>query len=347
MAKIGILTFHYANNYGAVLQAYGLAKAIEAIGHDVELLDYRPLVARRAYDRWWRHPRKIISSLLIRSRFNHFRRRYLPLSLRPLWTIEDLSCSSSLLDCVVCGSDQVWNISSYRGYDPAFFLGFLDNPGPRRVSYAASFGQTDDLGEHRQQIQGLLTQFDMISVRDIKSHSMTIDLISRAPVHVLDPTFLINYDSITPSESLTLPYILIYSLGKTYFFAEAVRRLQKLIQMPFISIQAPFDCVQILKAPGPSDWLGLMRHAAFICTDSYHGVCFSLINHKPFVALPPLNGLCRLTDLLQNVDLIDRVVLDENEIETLFKRPIDYQAVDIEIDRRREISYEYLRSALD
>ena len=33
--KIAIVTFHWANNYGALLQAYGLRRTLEKMGHSV------------------------------------------------------------------------------------------------------------------------------------------------------------------------------------------------------------------------------------------------------------------------------------------------------------------------
>ena len=40
--RIGILTFHCAINYGAVLQTYALQEYLKGLGHDVYVLDYRP-----------------------------------------------------------------------------------------------------------------------------------------------------------------------------------------------------------------------------------------------------------------------------------------------------------------
>ena len=40
--KIGILTFHWATNYGAILQCYALQTYLENLGHDVEVIDYKP-----------------------------------------------------------------------------------------------------------------------------------------------------------------------------------------------------------------------------------------------------------------------------------------------------------------
>ncbi len=39
--KIGILTFHFAHNYGAMLQAYALSTKLNTMGYDAEIIDYR------------------------------------------------------------------------------------------------------------------------------------------------------------------------------------------------------------------------------------------------------------------------------------------------------------------
>ena len=43
MKKIGILTFHYADNYGAVLQAYALRKVLNTFEDcEAEIINYVP-----------------------------------------------------------------------------------------------------------------------------------------------------------------------------------------------------------------------------------------------------------------------------------------------------------------
>lgn len=44
--NIGILTFHWATNYGAVLQCYALQSYLTSIGHNVKVINYKP----RQYD---------------------------------------------------------------------------------------------------------------------------------------------------------------------------------------------------------------------------------------------------------------------------------------------------------
>ena len=45
--KIGILNFHRALNYGAVLQCYGLQETLTALGHEVSVIDYRPRIIEK------------------------------------------------------------------------------------------------------------------------------------------------------------------------------------------------------------------------------------------------------------------------------------------------------------
>lgn len=40
--RVATLTFHRALNYGSAMQAFALWKAIAALGHDVEVIDFAP-----------------------------------------------------------------------------------------------------------------------------------------------------------------------------------------------------------------------------------------------------------------------------------------------------------------
>ena len=346
MARVGILTFHYANNYGAVLQAYGLATAVTALGHSVEVIDYRPLSARRAYGRWPRDPRKVLPTAMARWRVRRFRQCHLPLSQHPYWTIEDLRHSPPKVDFLVCGSDQVWNVSSFRGFDPAFFFAFLNGDSPRRVSYAATFGYTDDLGDNRQQISTLLSRFDHLSVRDIKSQDMVGALTGRTAEHVLDPSFLTDYDPITPPRMIKGPYVVAYCLSDNDLFKAAVRTVRRRLGIPVISISRPFNEAKVTGSAGPQQWLSLMRHADFVCTNSFHGVCFSLKNRKEFVALPTHRGQSRLEDVLETAGLPDRLVHSEEELDKAISCPVGYETAAPRLNEARERSLTFLREAL-
>lgn len=47
--KIGILTFHRACNYGGALQCFALAKKLNTMGYNVEVVDYRSKAIEQSY----------------------------------------------------------------------------------------------------------------------------------------------------------------------------------------------------------------------------------------------------------------------------------------------------------
>ena len=345
--KVGILTFHYANNYGAVLQAYGLYKAVEAMGHDVQIIDYRPLAARRFYNRHLskRHPIQSLQTLLYQRRFNQFRKRYLPLS-RTYLTVEDLEQSPPQLDYIICGSDQIWNVSSIRGFDPAFFLSFLKGSTPKRISYAATFGNAEDLGSNKNEIASLLTQFDHISVRDVKTQTMITELIRRPSTHVLDPCFLTNYGIITPPRVIPHHYILFYSRIKNKFLTQVVQYLQRKLQLPIFSIDLSIDGTTRLQ-PSPLGWISLMQYADYVITDSFHGTCFSIINQKQFVTIPYQGGMSRIEDILMTAGLSERIASNYDELANALEVDIEYKIISERIEDARKKSFSFLSNALE
>ena len=50
--KIGIVTFHRAENFGAMLQAVGLRTALEQLGHKTYFIDYWPKAHEGTYNIW-------------------------------------------------------------------------------------------------------------------------------------------------------------------------------------------------------------------------------------------------------------------------------------------------------
>ena len=133
--KIGILTFHRTLNYGAVLQCYALQELFRQRGHQVEVIDYRIQSVE--------NERKLISLSILKSSkgfvikikylvrnlltyrtrkkaissFNSFIERRLELSS----PVEGIDGVPSNYDCILFGSDQIWNPKLCGGFDPVFW----------------------------------------------------------------------------------------------------------------------------------------------------------------------------------------------------------------------------------
>ena len=145
--RIGILTFHCAHNYGAMLQCYALQEYLVAQGHEVSVVDYRPDYLTHGYVRHalhhWisRNPLRAVKRLLTepflyRTRgkrwdgFDRFMRT--KLHLTPYHPASD----NVTFDLIIVGSDQIWSTRlTGEKFDPVFFGKGL---ACRSVSYAAS-----------------------------------------------------------------------------------------------------------------------------------------------------------------------------------------------------------------
>lgn len=216
--RIGILTFHRAHNYGAVLQCYALQQYLVNQGHSVSVIDYEPQEFRDFYN-WCkpdflkvRNPIELIRRLTIlnrrRQRYASFRKFIsLKLNLCPIGEI-----FSNPFDLVIVGSDQVWNC--INGIDP-FYWGAIKFPIQTTVaSYAASMPDKIDK-ELSPRLKTLLDNFKYISVRETLLQTNLINLTGRNDIYqVVDPTLLLDtaeWAKIASSDrKIRQPYLLLY-----------------------------------------------------------------------------------------------------------------------------------------
>ncbi len=187
--KVGIMSMQRIINYGSFLQAYGLKKTIENLGHTVEFVDYKvgePLVDEVSVSSneskikrimkvlFSKKYRKMRNAQIIEnqafSEFNYkFENEWLPL----LEITRDKNISPKL-DALVIGSDEVFNCTQSNsdvGYSSQLF-GFENNAN-RLITYAASFGSTtlEKLKKYDKdkEIAEYISNFNAISVRDNNS----------------------------------------------------------------------------------------------------------------------------------------------------------------------------------
>jgi polysaccharide pyruvyl transferase WcaK-like protein len=302
--KIGILTFHHAQNYGSVLQAYALFQLLSSEGHDCEFIDYRPWRALIYYAKD-QYLTPLYHAYSLKSKcIQRFIQAYLPLSQDLYHTQKDLSSIKSSYDLILCGSDEVWNIESIRKFDACYFLNFAQHT--RKASYAASFGSTKDLGSYQFKIGQLLQDFDCISVRDANSRKLVERASGRIVINVLDPTFLADFEPLILKPTIT-NYILVYGRLKTHQravvkkFADA--RGLKIVAVGYFYLGADLNDLAI----GPEAWLGYFANASYIFTDHYHGIIFSIIFKKPFTLFQRLRKYNKNQDLLNLLGLEDRI----------------------------------------
>lgn len=364
--KIGILTFHHTANYGAILQAYGLWKAIKNLGHDVEIIDYRP---EKVDKHFWQGKRFIRLKSIIKGKgaiidpsalvkfmkylkFRYFLNFKMKLSKKKFSHQTDLNNFAFKYDLVVCGSDQIWCLNSkFRGFNSSYFLDFIDSKfSGRKVSYAASFGSTEDLGDKQDLISKLLGDFNVISVRDSNSLKIVEQECKQQAVKVLDPTFLIDYDKITLPPKKKSNYLLVYNHGE---LVEAekniILQVAKELNLSIISLEKENDIAdENLINIGPREWLGYFNQASYVITNTYHGTIFSLKFEKQFSVFSYQGKQFKIPDLLKMLKLENRILDTSsfNSVNIKNLNSIDYSLVNKRIAEEVEKSQAYLSNSI-
>ncbi|MBE9109959.1 polysaccharide pyruvyl transferase family protein [Nodosilinea sp. LEGE 07298] len=340
--KIGILTFHHVDNYGATLQAYALQKFLRSQGHDVETIDYRPLNAVKYYTKGLSPISKglKLNSFAARKIFKAWRMRqfllkHLKLSSSKIYNNAKLRKLESSYDVVIVGSDQVWCLEPFRGFDPAFFLDFVADE-VAKISYASSFGSTTHLDIYKEQIYKLVNRFNTILVRDQNSKEIIEGECQKSAEVVLDPTFLVKYDDLLKSVKYKENYILLYNQSDLNESEEEfVSVVSKKKNLKIVSV-GKYNRIadENFITADPSDWLSLFKAATYVVTNTYHGTIFSLIFQKSFTVLFSSKKTNKTSNLLGQIGLEGRILLNSND-QNMFLAQLE------------EVKYEDFQETLD
>ena len=354
--KIATIAFHRAINYGALLQVFALQKKIEELGGECTVLDYRspPLEIEnkkmvlsdckymKDYIRYIFFSKNNIAKY---DELREFAKHYLNIS-KPYYNIKDLKKDAGNYDIFITGSDQVWNSNITDG-DPAYFLDFVTDVR-KKNAYAASFGFSDIPIELKTFYYGKLKNFKNISTREKQGAKIIKDLLSINTPVVLDPTLLVKKEewySLAEDYKSKKDYILIYAFGGSANIMEFAKNLAKKTNCKIVSIANPyFNKLGFYyeKKAGPERFLGLMKNARYVITNSFHGTVFSInFNKEVFVEMLPKeqNVNSRLENALDLFDLKDRQVLNTDVF--IVNKKIDFSKVNriLEIERRRSMEF--------
>lgn len=359
--NIGILTFHMAHNYGAMLQAYALSKKINEIESvDCKVIDYRVQAIYRYHKKegfkdLTKDQGKVIGTLKFVKRyicgyysdkrwnaFNNFMLNDLPLSKPPIFNKDELK--NLKYDVLVCGSDQIWNSEHTGGVDEGYFLDFADE-STKKIAYAASKGPVEIEDNEKDYIKNALKDFCAIGVREygLKESLEEIGIKSQ---WVLDPTLLMNKDEWLEIANYRKfeDYILIYKIKDDEKLYNVAKKLSKETGLQMVEISYGFrentDDVIQLQDCGPREFVGLFSKAKYVVTNSFHGTCFSLIFNRKFYAVPYEGLSSRMDSLLKLVGLEDLRIYNENEFQ--IGKNIDYNKVNEIINNERQKSLKFL-----
>ena len=301
--KIGIITFHNALNYGAVLQAFALQNTLSFFS-DAEIINYHSFNMEHKNDSFIIKVKRFIKSAINlfslknnvyyvikkRHNFNDFVKNYLSISKRK-YNSKNIAKANNLYDSFITGSDQVWNYNLTRG-DWNYFLPFASPE--KKNSYAASFGGCK-IDEHiKSTIRNMLFDYSSISIREKSG----IEIIENCGVCktveiVCDPVFLIPKQDWIQKLSLERKkekYIFVYIVTKPKNLFKLALNLSKKYNLKIILVNSNAKSI-IKDIPkniinksyvGPKEFVNLIFNSDFVLTTSFHAIAFSLIFNKTF-----------------------------------------------------------------
>lgn len=371
--KIGILTRRAGFNMGSSLQAYAMAKFITDTGYSCRIIDYdeysgHPLWKVRPFveNIQWNLIRHLpfrnskYSYLLARAcqyiRFKEFEDKHLPLTEKIYGNQKQLVSLEQEFDAFVCGSDQIW---SPLLYDPVYYFNFLSKGcNIRTVAYAPSIGIGNALLMRKEQI-ALMQNIDYISCREEQGAQIIGDITGREVPVVLDPTLmvrpadwekLVNPVSQFENESYILCYFLGSNVHQSY-----VDRLRKELCCKIVNIQM-FNRLNGTNADyqvsdiGPSEFLGLIRKAKWVCTDSFHAIIFSYIFQRRisvferFKSTDTQSQNSRIYTLLNILDM-EKVLVRNDSVCNMPER-VEHLGSCTALEKWKDLSLEFIRKAL-
>ena len=348
--KIKTITCHDVYNVGASLQAYALVTYLRELGHDAEVIDYKPDYLSNHYPLWGlnnpAYDKPVIRELYnlaklpgrLRARngkrkaeYDRFTAEFLPLTPRRYTSNDDLKQNPPEADVYFAGSDQIWNCFFPNGKDPAFYLDFAP-AGSVRASYAASFAMEDIPEEWKPDVKRRLSRLGHISVRESSGVAIVERLGIPGAVQVMDPVFLLDSEtwaSIEKPVPNTEPYVLLYDFDRNPEMVRFARRMAEENGWKLYSVLSCGKCDRCFEQDGPLTFLNLVHHAQFVASNSFHATAFSLIFRKQFVVFNRQEHInTRMRDLLTLVGTESQLMENaEQRVET-----VDYCLVSRKLD---------------
>lgn len=360
--KIGILTFHYPHNYGAMLQAYALQNYLNSQGNQTVIIDYRIHMVEELYRALWK-PYTYMNGFR-KSIFHPFFRfvntvRDLPYKIQSqknfklfLDNLETTELTYDInkinineFDCVVCGSDQIWDPKHTDGYKGCFW-GKIENYKGKVISYAPSMGNFVPNETDKTVFREFFSYLNHISVRDVLTKEKCQSLCNKEIQVVLDPTFLMPAEfwiGLCDCDIKYHNYVLVYNLNNDLKIDEKARFLKEqfgyeILELKINDFHRKTPWKKVYSA-GPRQFLGLIKNAEIVLTSSFHASVFSLLFHKEFYA----SNTTRIYDLLMMFNLSNRIV--DMPINYLDHK-INYENIDYMIDLYAKESKAFLRDNL-
>lgn len=375
--KVGIITLYHGNyNFGGLLQAYALPAALKKyFDVSAEQISFcfptyenttkeKITIERIIYKFGIAFFNAFVKNNLKKRKkaFDRFMEET-PHSCR-IYYCDNIFESVGRYNTFICGGDQIWNDWKDNRFIEAYTLQFVP-PDLKKIAYAPSMAILETSANYREVMGRGLDGLDAVSVREKKSLPVLTPLTDNNIEVVVDPVLLLKDSewadvAILPKNKKK--YILCYILGDSTEQRKSVEKLSKqlglkVLTFPHILANAVRKCDLFFGdihdyTSGPREFVGLIKNAELVITDSFHACVFSMIFKTPFAVFernkPGEKGNMnsRIYDFLEEYHLENRLVTEAELSEMKVLPKIDYTYAHEHLKKRREESLAYLEKAL-
>lgn len=386
MKKVGIVSCYYMKNYGSMLQAYATQKILDDFGIENETICIKGLALIIKFRKIKYFITKIFDLDTIKNKWiivkhyiflkcningfkNNIQKRndafdkflYLFHISEKFQSFKELEKASNKYDAIIVGSDQLWLPSNIEAN--YYTLNWVPEE-INKIAYATSFGVSSLDTRHQKLAKTFLSRISHLSVREQSGQKLIKEIAGIEAQIVCDPTLLFTAEewmSIQNNDSLIQgQYIFCYFIGNNPEQRDFVKELKNATGYKIVALQhideyinsdegfadlAPYDVT-------PGEFINLIRNAQYVCTDSFHGSVFSILNKKIFFTFRrfrsdrKVSTNSRLESLFNLLDLNERLFSEDINIEECLRMEIDYDIVHEKLAVLREESKNFLYKAL-
>ena len=381
---IGVCIKFFHANYGGMLQACATVAFLEELGIDYELIQYQKKLTFREKiksiprllngvllnDKYEalvkkigekKHPSFAAKNLERLQAFKAFNQAHFS-KLSPVFVGYAALCQGARrYNAVLSGSDQLW---SPAGLPTNYYnLQFVPQE-IRKVSWSSSFGVSEIPWYQKKRTKDYLQRIEYISMRENRGAQIIEELTGREVPVLMDPVFAFGKDEwnkLIPEKTVDWDdYIFCYFLGDNPVHRATAKKLAEKTGRKIVTLRhmdqyvaadeyfgdvAPYDVA-------PDRFLDILRNASAVCTDSFHGMAFSIIFEKQFVVFDRYSTKAhhsknsRIDSLCANLDLGGRRYSGESDISQKMESSIPYDAIREKLLAERIRTKQYLETAL-
>lgn len=386
--RVAILSLAYNNwNFGGMLQAYALKKKVEDIlnlySSEYEVNQLRlfyqniNLNEKKGRIKYFIGKQQFLAKLYesiqrkknqdvrVITSFKKFQKE--KLSLEGYYNCFNIKKANNRYDCFITGSDQVWNLAYFNDDILKMFGLLFAEKNKTTISYAASIGTENYLKDRIDIYKEIIEKIDFVSVRE-ETAAIELNKISEKDISVnADPTLLLTseeWNTLIPEKAgnNTEPFIFAYFLNeKENSHYEAVKNIASFLSKKMIVISDESgkytrECDREIKDAGPQEFLYYLKNSNYVVTNSFHGIIFSIIFNKQFIAFrrhkeQDYNSMNhRITGLLKDFALESRLFNDSKDISnniSILKNKICFELQNDILEEKRNLSYIWLRDSLE